>query len=115
MCFDDWGRKYVSSNSNHIQQVIYEDRYLAGNPFVTAPSARRSMAADGPQAPVFRIPVQLSRGVFVRTRLRVGGVVPGPIEGGGRPAGTLQVPRVSPSIAVITGAANTLERPSLAM
>lgn len=86
MCFDDWGRKYVSSNSNHIQQVIYEDRYLAGNPFVTAPSARRSMAADGPQAPVFRIsPIEPWR--IVRTRLRVGGVVPGPIEGGGRPAG----------------------------
>ena len=86
MCFDDWGRKFASSNSDHIQQVIYEDRYLARSPFVAAPSARRSIALDGPQAPVFRIsPVEPWR--IVRTRLRVGGVVPGPVEGGGRPSG----------------------------
>ena len=114
MCFDDWGRKYVSSNSNHIQQVIYEDRYLAGNPFVTAPSARRSMAADGPQAPVFES-VRLSRGVLFARDFgsAVSFLAPLKEEVGQR--GTLQVPRVSPSIAVITGAANTLERPSLAM
>jgi len=86
MCFDDWGRKFVSSNSDHIQQVIYEDHYLSRSPFVTAPSSRRSIAADGPQAPVFRIsPVEPWR--IVRTRLRVGGVVAGPVEGGGRPSG----------------------------
>ena len=27
MCFDDWGHKFVSSNSDHIQQVIYEDHF----------------------------------------------------------------------------------------
>ncbi|MGI9473664.1 MAG: PVC-type heme-binding CxxCH protein, partial [Rubripirellula sp.] len=86
MCFDDWGRKFVSSNSNHIQQVMYEDRYLARNPFVSAPPARISIAADGPQAEVFRTsPVEPWR--IVRTRLRVGGLVPGPVEGGGRAAG----------------------------
>lgn len=86
MCFDDWGHKFVSSNSDHIQQVLYEDRYLAGNRFLTAPSARRSIAADGPQGPVYRIsPVEPWR--IVRTRLRVGGVVSGPVEGGGRPSG----------------------------
>ena len=86
MCFDDWGHKFVSSNSDHIQQVMYEDHYLAGNRFITAPSARRSIALDGPQGPVYRIsPVEPWR--IVRTRLRVGGVVSGPVEGGGRPSG----------------------------
>ncbi len=86
MAFDDWGRKFVSSNSNHIQQVMYEDRYLIRNPYLKAPPARISIAADGPQAEVFRTsPVEPWR--IVRTRLRVGGLVPGPVEGGGRAAG----------------------------
>lgn len=86
MCFDDWGRKFVSSNSNHIQQVMYEDHYIGRNRWLAAPSARVSIAADGPQAEVFRTsPVEPWR--IVRTRLRVSGQVPGPIEGGGRAAG----------------------------
>jgi len=86
MSFDDWGRKFVCSNSDHLQMVMFEDRYLARNPYLVAPSARISIAADGPQAEVFRIsPVEPWR--IVRTRLRVSGVVRGPIEGGGRAAG----------------------------
>ena len=86
MVFDDWGRKFVSSNSNHIQQVMYEDHYLKRNPYLKAPPARISIAADGPQAEVYRTsPVEPWR--IVRTRLRVGGTVPGPVEGGGRAAG----------------------------
>jgi putative membrane-bound dehydrogenase-like protein len=86
MSFDDWGRKFVCSNSDHIQQVMFEDRYVARNPYLTAPSPRISIAADGPQAEVFRIsPVEPWR--IVRTRLRVAGAVPGPVEGGGRAAG----------------------------
>lgn len=86
MSFDDVGRKYVCSNSDHVQQVMYEDRYLARNPYLAPPSARLSIAADGPQAEVYRAsPVEPWR--IVRTRLRVAGQVPGPVEGGGRPAG----------------------------
>jgi putative membrane-bound dehydrogenase-like protein len=86
MCFDDWGRKFVSSNSDHLQQVMYDERYIARNPAVVAPPARISIAADGPQAEVFRVsPVEPWR--IVRTRLRVSGTVSGPIEGGGRAAG----------------------------
>ena len=86
MTFDPWGNRFVCSNSNHIQYVLFEDRYLARNPFLAAPSARVTIAADGPSADVFRgSPVEPWR--IVRTRLRVGGVVPGPIEGGGTPAG----------------------------
>ncbi|MCL6502408.1 MAG: c-type cytochrome [Pirellulales bacterium] len=86
MCFDDVGRKYVCSNSDHVQQVMYEDRYVARNPYLIPPSARLSIAADGPQAEVYRSsPVEPWR--VVRTRLRVAGLVPGPVEGGGRAAG----------------------------
>ncbi len=86
MCFDDWGRKFVSSNSNHIQQVMYEDHDIARNPYLRAPSSRISIAADGPQAEVYRSsPVEPWR--IVRTRLRVAGKARGPIEGGGRAAG----------------------------
>lgn len=86
LCFDDWGRRFVCSNSDHIQLVMFEDRYLARNPYLAVPSGRVSIAADGAQAEVFRIsPVEPWR--IVRTRLRLAGAVPGPVEGGGRAAG----------------------------
>ncbi|MBW3595956.1 MAG: c-type cytochrome [Planctomycetes bacterium] len=86
LSFDDWGNKFVCSNSDHIQAVMFEDRYVARNPYLAAPSPRVSIAADGPQADVFRAsPVEPWR--IVRTRLRAKGIVPGIVEGGGRPAG----------------------------
>ncbi|MBX9791643.1 MAG: c-type cytochrome [Pirellulales bacterium] len=86
MCFDDWGRKFVCSNSDHIQLVMFDERYVARNSYLAAPSARLSIAADGPQAEVYRLsPVEPWR--IVRTRLRVAQKVPGPVEGGGRAAG----------------------------
>ncbi len=86
MCFDRWGTKFVCSNSNHLQQVMFEDRYVARNPYLAAPSPRAMIAADGPQAEVYRAsPVEPWR--IVRTRLRMQKLVPGPVEGGGRAAG----------------------------
>ncbi|MFN9971339.1 MAG: cytochrome C, partial [Phycisphaerae bacterium] len=86
MCFDDWGNRYVCSNSDHAQAIVYNDRYLNRNPQVSAAPPRISIADDGGQAPVFRIsPVEPWR--IVRTRLRASGVVPGIVEGGGKPAG----------------------------
>ncbi len=86
LSFDDWGHKFVCSNSDHIQQVMFEDRYLARNPYLSAPAARVSIAADGPQAEVYRTsPIEPWR--IVRTRLRVSGAVKGLVEGGGRAAG----------------------------
>lgn len=86
MSFDDWGRKFVSSNSDHLQQVMFEERWIARNPLLPAPGPRVSIAADGPQAEVFRrSPVERWR--EIRTALRVAGKAPGPIEGGGRAAG----------------------------
>ena len=86
LCFNQWGDRFVCSNSDHLQAIVFEERYLARNPFQSVVSARRSIAADGPQAAVYRIsPVEEWR--IARTKLRVAGLVPGPIEGGGQPAG----------------------------
>lgn len=86
MTFDAWGNKFFCSNSDHIRMVLYEDRYLARNPLLASADATLSIAEDGPAAEVFRAsPVEPWR--IVRTRLRVAGLVPGPIEGGGRAAG----------------------------
>ena len=86
LSFNRWGEKFVCSNSNHIQQVMFIDRYLARNPYLASPGSRRTIAADGPQADVFRAsPIEPWR--IVRTRLRVKKLVPGPVEGGGTPAG----------------------------
>ncbi len=65
---------------------MFEDRYIARNPYLAAPSPRVSIAADGPAAEIYRAsPVEPWR--VLRTRLRVAGKVPGPIEGGGRASG----------------------------
>jgi putative membrane-bound dehydrogenase-like protein len=82
LSFDSAGRKFVCSNSNHIQQIIYSRRY-SGSPL---PPARVGIAADGPAAEVFRLsPDEPWR--IVRTRWRIAGQVNGPVEGGGRVSG----------------------------
>ena len=86
MSFDDWGRKFTCSNSNHLMMVMYEDRYIARNPLYSAPGPRRDIASDGPAAEIYRTsPVESWR--VVRTRLRVQGLAPGPIEKGGKASG----------------------------
>ena len=86
LTFDLDGVKYVCHNSDHIMQIMYEDRHIARNPYLAAPSPRVSIAVDGPQADVFRAsPVEPWR--IVRTRLRVKGLVRGPVEGGGTASG----------------------------
>ncbi|MBA3311816.1 MAG: c-type cytochrome [Planctomycetota bacterium] len=86
LSFDDWGHKFICSNSDHIQQVMFEDKLIARNPYLKAPGGAVGIAADGPQGPVFRTsPVEPWR--IVRTRLRVQGLAPGPIEFGGKVSG----------------------------
>lgn len=52
--FDDWGNRFVCSNSNHIQQVIFSARYLARNPNFTVSGVIRSIGKEGGAGPVFR-------------------------------------------------------------
>ncbi len=86
MDFDAVGRKFVCSNSRHIQQVMHEQRYVEINPFFIPTSPLHGIAVDGAAAPVFRrSPDEAWR--VLRTRWRVDGKVGGPIEGGGRPSG----------------------------
>jgi putative membrane-bound dehydrogenase-like protein len=86
MTFNRWGDRFVCHNGDHLQAIVFEERYLARNPYQSIVSARRSIAADGPQAAVFRAsPVEGWR--VARTNLRLAGLAPGPIEGGGRAAG----------------------------
>lgn len=85
MSLDATGRRFVCSNSDHLQQIVYDDAGIpqSGTPL---PSTRASIAADGPAAPVFRrSPDEPWR--VLRTRWRVSGLVEGLIEGGGRPSG----------------------------
>ncbi len=86
MSFDDFGRRFTCHNSDHLQMYLYDDQYITANSNVPLPPSRLSIAADGPQANVFRLsPVEPWRNV--RTRLRVSNQAAGPIEGGGRAAG----------------------------
>ncbi|MEO6750769.1 MAG: PVC-type heme-binding CxxCH protein [Opitutus sp.] len=86
MSFDNYGRRFVCSNSDHLQFFVYDERYASRNPFFVPPPARQSIAADGGAAEVFRLsPDEPWR--IVRTRWRIGGVVKGMVEGGGRVSG----------------------------
>ena len=86
MDFDAAGRKFVCSNSHHIQQVMYEQRYAGVNPNFSPPSPLVDIPVDGASAPVFRLsPDEAWR--VIRTRWRVARQVSGPVEGGGRPSG----------------------------
>jgi putative membrane-bound dehydrogenase-like protein len=86
MGFDDAGTRFTCSNSDHARVFLYEARYAERNPVVALPPALQSIALDGPAAEVFRrSPDEPWR--VIRTEWRVGGLVPGPIEGGGRASG----------------------------
>lgn len=87
MDFTSWGDKLVSSNSDHLQQVLgWEFPNLQQTPLSTSFPWRRSIAVDGPQADVYRLsPVEAWR--QWRTHLRVTGQFQGIIEGNGRAAG----------------------------
>ncbi len=86
MYFDDVGRKFFCSNSDHLQVGLYEERYSARNTGYPLPTPRASIATDGPAAEVFRISPEEPWRV-IRTRWRVTGLVEGLIEGGGRASG----------------------------
>ena len=86
MTFDDWGRKFVSGNSNPLEMVFFEDRYASRNPSSPMPPSRGTIAVEGGADAVYRSsPVEPWR--ILRTRMRVANPALGIVEGGGRPAG----------------------------
>ena len=88
MSFDDFGRKFGCSNSDHLQYWVYNDPVapVSEAPVLPLPPPRMSIAKDGGAAEVFRLsPDEPWR--IIRTRWRVAGTVPGMVEGGGRVSG----------------------------
>lgn len=86
MSFDNYGRKFGCSNSDHLQYWVYDDKYANRNPYFQMPPSRQSIAVDGGAAEVFRLsPDEPWR--IIRTRWRIAGVVKGTVEGGGRVSG----------------------------
>ncbi len=86
MSFDSQGRRFVCSNSNHIQWIAWERGWVEPNPYFRLPSPRVSIATDGAAAAVYRISGDEPWRI-VRTRWRIAGVVRGMVEGGGRVSG----------------------------
>lgn len=83
LTFDDYGRRYLCSNSRHLIAVIYSWPW---NKVSGLPHPLVDIPVDGGAAEVFRIS-QVEPWRVVRTRWRVQGLVGGPVEGGGRAAG----------------------------
>ncbi len=82
MSFDDWNFfGFVCGNSEPSHLIMYDGRYLARNPYLTAPAASVNIAPDGKYTKLMRIsPVEPWR--ILRTRLRKAGTIPGSDEGG---------------------------------
>ena len=81
LTLDDWGDTFVCYNSNPIQYLAYDGKYLHGNPYVEAPSAVVDANAAGRYPKLHRLsPTEPWR--EARTRLRKAGLVPGSDEGG---------------------------------
>ena len=81
MSMDDWGRKFVCDNSNPCHMIMYDARYVANNPDVQAPPASVNIAEEARTTKLRRLsPPEPWR--VLRTKLRVAGVVPGPVETG---------------------------------
>ena len=51
---DNWGDRFICSNSNHIVHVTWPLNYLERNPLLVIPDMTRSIAKEGAAAVVFR-------------------------------------------------------------
>ncbi len=54
LSFNEWGDRFVCSNSNHLRHVVLPGRALDRSPAVAGRSALADVAEDGPAARVFR-------------------------------------------------------------
>ena len=82
LTFDGWGRRFVCSNSHHIQWIAP----VRNGGYLPAPAEWVDIAADGPAARVFRLsPDEPWR--VLRTNWRASGLMPGMVEGAGKASG----------------------------
>jgi putative membrane-bound dehydrogenase-like protein len=78
--FDDFGRRFVCSNSNSARHIVIEDAVLRHNPYYAVPAVTASIAAEGDAGTVYRTSPQEPWRVL-RTRLRKEGAIRGQVEG----------------------------------
>ncbi len=82
LTFDSWGRRFVCSNSHHIQWIAP----VRPGGYLPAPAELVDIAEEGAAAPVFRLsPDEPWR--VMRTNWRASGLVEGLVEGNGKPSG----------------------------
>lgn len=86
LSFNARGRKFICSNHNHIQTVMYDQRYAGRNPFFTLPPAKVDIGADGSAPEIFRISGDEPWRVL-RMRWRMSGAYAGGVEAGGKVSG----------------------------
>jgi putative membrane-bound dehydrogenase-like protein len=55
LAMNDQGRKFLCSNVYPLQQLMYDDRYTARNPFFAPPRPARDINAEDPLSPLKRI------------------------------------------------------------
>ena len=81
LAINDWGREFLCTNSSPIKMLMYDDRYLARNPYLKAPAPAVEITEGGKHTQLFRIsPEEFWR--KERTRLRSTGKMRGSNEGG---------------------------------
>ncbi|WP_298865847.1 PVC-type heme-binding CxxCH protein, partial [uncultured Gimesia sp.] len=81
LAIDDWGREFLCTNSSPVKMLMYDDRYLARNPYLKAPAPAVEISEGGKHTQLFRIsPEEFWR--QERTRLRSAGKMRGSNEGG---------------------------------
>lgn len=69
MSLGNWNRVFVCSNSVPMQVLMYDDRYIARNPYLAPPSAPVSIAPGGKFTKLMRIS-QVEPWRILRTRIR---------------------------------------------
>lgn len=81
LAIDDWGQEFLCNNSSPVKMLMYDDRYLAQNPYLKAPAPAVEITEGGKHTQLFRIsPEEYWR--QERTRLRNEGKFRGSNEGG---------------------------------
>lgn len=81
LAIDDWGHEFLCSNSSPVRMLMYDDRYLARNPWMQAPPPAVEISAGGKHTDLMRISPEEQWRVE-RTRLRNEGKFRGSNEGG---------------------------------
>jgi putative membrane-bound dehydrogenase-like protein len=81
MSLDDWGRVFVSGNSDPIHVLAYDARYIAEDSGLQAPAAAVNVLPSGKFTKLNRIS-EVEPWRVLRTQLRKEGKIPGSDEGG---------------------------------